>query len=120
MAEALGVRWDLQLVVDQGINSFSIHRDAANVVNCINRKSSFAAINLIAEDCRNLMNSLVNVVVMFISRTQNSDAHTMATLARIMGNRTWSRVVPHSTVFSVSADASVVLCISNSCVPACS
>ncbi|KAK2433170.1 FKBP-type peptidyl-prolyl cis-trans isomerase family protein [Trifolium repens] len=32
MAEALGVRWILQFVVDEGINSISIHCDAANVI----------------------------------------------------------------------------------------
>ncbi|GAU37237.1 hypothetical protein TSUD_375390 [Trifolium subterraneum] len=106
MAETLGVRWALQLVIDQGINSVSIHSDAANVVNCINRKSSFAAINLIAEDCRNLMTCLANVCVLFVSRTQNSDAHNLASLARIMGNRTWQGVSPHPSGFSVSADFS--------------
>ncbi|GAU21787.1 hypothetical protein TSUD_329120, partial [Trifolium subterraneum] len=109
MAEALGVRWALQLVVDQGINSVSIHSDAANVVNCINRKSSFAAINLIAEDCRNLMTCLANVCDLFVSRTQNSDAHNLASLARIMGNRTWQGVAPHPSGFSVSADFSTDL-----------
>jgi ribonuclease HI len=80
MAEAMGVQWALQLALDQGINSVSIHSDAANMVNCINRKSSFAAINLIAEDCRNLMNCLTSVCVVFVSRTQNYVAHNLASL----------------------------------------
>jgi hypothetical protein len=86
MAEALGVRWILQFVVDEGINSISIHCDAANVVNCINRKYSFAVINIIAY-CRNLMNSLVNVAVMFISRTQNSDY-----LSPIFSNYSYNKI----------------------------
>ncbi|MCI50950.1 hypothetical protein A2U01_0072194, partial [Trifolium medium] len=31
MAEAFGVRWALQLAIDQGINFVFIHYDAANV-----------------------------------------------------------------------------------------
>jgi hypothetical protein len=119
MAEAMGVQWALQLALDQGINSVSIHSDAANMVNCINRKSSFAAINLIAEDCRNLMNCLTSVCVVFVSRSQNYVAHNLASLARIMGNRTWLADVFQFSVSSGYAAVSAVPCNLNSCVPAC-
>lgn len=40
-AEALGVRWALQIAIEHGFNSVSTHSDAINVVNCINRRSKF-------------------------------------------------------------------------------
>jgi len=36
LAEALGVRWALQVAKEQRITSISIYSDAANVVSCIN------------------------------------------------------------------------------------
>ncbi|XP_045822165.1 uncharacterized protein LOC123915058 [Trifolium pratense] len=118
LAEALGVRWALQVATDQGVNSVSIYSDAANVVNCINKRSNFAAINLIAQDCRNLMAGLGNVSVMFISRTQNCDAHNLVSLAKVVGSRTWLGVAPLVSVYSVSAAVPAAGCNVFSCVPA--
>ncbi|MCI45148.1 isoflavone-7-O-methyltransferase, partial [Trifolium medium] len=36
MAEALGIRWAIQLARDQGLNSVSIFSNASTVVDCIN------------------------------------------------------------------------------------
>ncbi|CAJ2654058.1 unnamed protein product [Trifolium pratense] len=115
LAEALGVRWVLQVATDQGINSISIYSDATHVVNCINKRSNFAAINLIAQECRNLMAGLTNASVMFVSRTQNCDAHNLASLAKVVGSRTWVGVSPLVSDFSVST----AVCNFISCVPTC-
>ncbi|RHN71717.1 putative ribonuclease H-like domain, reverse transcriptase zinc-binding domain-containing protein [Medicago truncatula] len=96
LAEALGVRWAVQVAIEQGINSVAIHSDAANVVNCINGKASFATINMVAQDCSVLLSSLSNACILFISRDQNSDAHNLASLAKVVGNRTWLGAVPNS------------------------
>jgi ribonuclease HI len=77
MAEALGIRWALQAAIDQGLSSVSISSDAENVVHCITKRATFASIEIIAQDCRELMNNLVNVSVSFVRREQNSEAHNL-------------------------------------------
>lgn len=119
LAEALGVRWALQVVRDQGITSVIIHSDAAHVVNCINKKTSFAAINMICQDCSVLMTSLSNVCIQYVSRALNADAHNLASLAKDVGNRTWLGVAPTFSVCNANPNVSVDLCNHNSCVPAC-
>lgn len=115
LAEALGVRWAVQVVIEQGINSVAIHSDAANVVNCINRKSSFATINMVVQDYRELMSSLSNVCILFISRDQNFDAHSLASLAKVVGNRTWIGVLSNSSfsfsVMHISANCNRTSCL---------
>lgn len=115
LAEALGVRWAVQVVIEQGINYVAIHSDAANVVNCINRKSSFATINMVVQDCRELMSSLSNVSILFISRDQNFDAHSLASLAKVVGNRTWIGVLSNSSfsfsVMHISANCNRTSCL---------
>ncbi|XP_024626573.1 uncharacterized protein [Medicago truncatula] len=118
VAEALGVRWALQALTEHGINSVTIHSDAANVVNCINGKSSFASINMVAQDCRDLMSSLSDVCIMFISRGQNSDAHNLAALAKIVGTSTWLGAAPASSLFPVYVPQNSVSCNPLSCIPA--
>jgi ribonuclease HI len=117
-AEGLGVRWAIQVAIEQGFSSVTIHSDAANVVNCVNRKASLAAINFIAQDCRELMKSLLNVCVKFISRNQNCDAHNLATLAKNVGDRTWLGAVPNFSMFSVNVASIVASCINDGCVSA--
>jgi ribonuclease HI len=87
MAEVLGVRWAIQVVSEQGINFVSILSYAANVVNCVNKRSSFASINLIAQDCKDLLDRFDSASIMFVSRSQNGHAHNLASLAKIVGNR---------------------------------
>jgi ribonuclease HI len=118
LAEALGVRWALQVAIEQGISSVSIYSDAANVVNCINKRSNFATINLIAQDCRNLMDGMENVSVMFISRSQNLDAHNLASLAKVVCSKTWLGPAPLVFDVSVSTAMHAAVCNILSCVPA--
>lgn len=55
LAEALGVRWSLQLAKDHHMLKVIIASDVAVVVNCINSKSYVAAIDPIIQDCKMLM-----------------------------------------------------------------
>jgi ribonuclease HI len=117
MAEALGVRWAIHLVREQGLHSVSIYSDAANVVDCIYNKVKIAAIEIVAQDCRELLFSLTNVNVLFIRREQNVDAHNLASMARLVGNRTWVGAAPNVTVSSTYAVSSATNCIMIGCVP---
>ncbi|GAU33864.1 hypothetical protein TSUD_66510 [Trifolium subterraneum] len=115
MAEALGVRWAIQFVREQGLQSVCIFSDAANVVDCICNKVKFDAIEMVAQDCRELLSSLPNVSVVFVRRDQNIDAHNLASLARLVGNRTWVGAAPNASVMSnyaENSDTNVWLCSS--------
>ncbi|CAJ2671609.1 unnamed protein product [Trifolium pratense] len=81
MVEALGIRRAIQLARDLGLNYVSIFSDAATV-------AKIAAIDIVVQDCRALISSLLNVSVMFVRREQNGDAHNLASLAKVVGNRT--------------------------------
>jgi exonuclease III/ribonuclease HI len=117
LAEALGVRWAIQVALEQGITSISINLDALNVVNCLNNKSKFAAIELVVQDCKELMKGFSNVVVQFVSRELNVEAHTLASLARNVGSKSWLGLVPPDLFHSVNAVPMAVNCIPNDCVP---
>ncbi|GAU38301.1 hypothetical protein TSUD_157860 [Trifolium subterraneum] len=112
VAEALGVRWALQLSLDQHLDNFIILSDAANVVNCIAKRISLASIDLIAQDCRDLLCNFSNVSIKFVGRALNIDAHNVASLAKCVGSRTWVGSAP--TVSNFSSD---VLSF-NGCFPA--
>jgi hypothetical protein len=56
-----------------------------NVVNCITKRGTFASIDIIAQDCRELMSGLTNVSVLFVRR----EAHNLASLAKYVANRSW-------------------------------
>jgi hypothetical protein len=68
LAEALGVRWALQTAIAQHLDHFIILSDAANVVNCIAKRTHLASIELVAQDCRELLCNFSNVSIKFISR----------------------------------------------------
>lgn len=104
-AEALGIRWALRVASEHGFNSVSIHFDVINVVNCINRRSKFVAIELIAQYCRELM-------------SMGRFAHNLASLAKVVGDGLWVGSVPSNSMFSVSAAANADPCNQDSCVPA--
>jgi len=70
LAEVLGVRWAIHVVIEQGISSVSINSDAANVVNCLNNKSKFAAIEIVLYDCKELMSGMSNFLIQFVRREQ--------------------------------------------------
>jgi uncharacterized protein YlxP (DUF503 family) len=76
----------------------TIFSDAANVVDCISNKVKIAVIEMVAQDCRELLSSMPTVSVLFVSRDQNVDAHTLTSLARLVENRTWVGTAPNASV----------------------
>jgi ribonuclease HI len=94
LAEALGLRWAIQIAISQGIQSVSIVCDALGVVNCVNGKCTVAVINHVIQDCRNLLKSIPFVMVSHVSRELNREAHVLASMAKSVGCRSWLGNVP--------------------------
>lgn len=64
LAEALGIRWCLQLAIDQQLQNVVIFSDALVVVNCIKGRTCVAAIEHIVQDCISLMINFKDVIVL--------------------------------------------------------
>jgi hypothetical protein len=106
------VRWALQTAIAQHLDHFIILSDAANVVNCIAKRTHLASIELVAQDCRELLCNFSNVSIKFISRVLNVDAHNVASLAKYVGSRSWLGNAPPVSNFS-STVTPVYGCVSS-------
>jgi hypothetical protein len=69
-------------------------------------------LELIAQDCRELLCNFSNVSIKFISRVLNVDAHNVTSLAKFVGSRSWLGIAPLVSNFS-SIITSVHGCVSN-------
>jgi ribonuclease HI len=99
LAEALGLRWAIQTAISQGIHSISFSCDALGVVNCVRGKSKVAAIDSVIHDCRTLLDSIPSVMVNYVSRELNKEAHVLASMAKSLGSRTWLGIVPSNLAY---------------------
>jgi hypothetical protein len=75
LAEALGVRWCLQMAKKANILEATICCDAKMVINCINSTGFVATLDHIIQDCKTLMVEMSKVNVLFVNRSLNSAAH---------------------------------------------
>jgi hypothetical protein len=94
MAEALGVRWCLQLARNQGMQSVQIQTDALVVAECILGKRTNASLEPIIVDCIELLNSFNVAAVCYIGRQNNIEAHKLVGIAKHVGSKTWMGHVP--------------------------
>jgi hypothetical protein len=83
--------------------------------DCIIRRATFASIEIIAHDSRELMNNLVNVSVSFVRRERNSEVHNLVSLAKFV-SMSWLGVAPSVSSFTGLAAVPAVMCNQNSCV----
>jgi len=106
------------VALDQGFTFVSTNSDALNVVNCLNNKSKFAAIEIVVQDCNELMKGMYNVVGQFVRKEHNAEADNLASLARIVGCRSWLGIASLALFHSFNADSMADNCILNGFVPA--
>lgn len=59
VAEAFAIRWDLSIAKDFKLQNILLFSDAINVVDCINKLSVVATIELYVVDCMTLVKQLV-------------------------------------------------------------
>lgn len=89
LAEAMGVRWALQYATAQGIQSVEVISDALGVVNCVNKNSVVLSIEPVVYDCWKLLEKIPFVTVKHVNKELNSEAHNLASLAKIVGTKFW-------------------------------
>lgn len=78
VAEALGLRWGLQTIMDLNLSHILVELDASHVVDCFNGELSLTSINPFILDCKDLLINLVDVSVSLINRNCNETAHRLA------------------------------------------
>jgi hypothetical protein len=109
LAEALGLRCAIQTAISQGVHSISFSSDALGVVNCVSGKSKVAAIDSVIHDCRTLLDSIPSLMVNYVSRELNKEAHVLAPMDKSLGSRTWLGFVPLNLAFSPAVTVPVSL-----------
>jgi hypothetical protein len=90
------LHWAIQTAINQGIQSISFACDALGVVNCVNCKSTMAALDPIIQDCRKLLKTIV--IVNRVSRELNREAHVLASMAKSVCSRSWLGNAPSNLV----------------------
>lgn len=93
-AEILAIRWSLQLAKSMKIEKFIIQYDALVLVDCINGSNFIVALDPIVSDCKLLLGSFSDSILMYINCDRNVDAHQMVEIGKSLGSRTWIRHIP--------------------------
>ncbi|XP_058734240.1 uncharacterized protein LOC131605971 [Vicia villosa] len=93
-AEALGIRWGLQLADDLKLDKVVLQSDALGVVDYVNGVISVPDLDPIVMDCRSLRSFLISSTVMFIGRDVNTDAHSLVGIGKSVDSRTWLGAIP--------------------------
>lgn len=70
-----------------------------NVIYCLNDVQFSSTLEPIVLDSRMLINSFKEVIVTWISRNLNVDAHNLVGIGRMVGSRTWLGCIPLLGIF---------------------
>ncbi|KAK2448274.1 hypothetical protein QL285_007558 [Trifolium repens] len=82
VAEALGLRWGLQTIMDPNLSHVLVELDVSQVVDYFNGELSLANIDSFIIDCKELLINLVDIYVSLIKRNCNEEAHQLAQVAK--------------------------------------
>ncbi|XP_058783870.1 uncharacterized protein LOC131658613 [Vicia villosa] len=93
-AEALGIRWGMQLAKVFKLDDVVFQSDALGVVDCVNGVCSMPDLDPIVSECILLRNNFKSSTVMFVGRESNTDAHSLVGIGKLVGSRTWLGVIP--------------------------
>lgn len=93
-AEALAIRWCLQIAAELKLDKILVQSDALNVVDCLNGVISSAILDPLILDCKHILSSFKQFAVMFISRNLNVDVHYMVGVGNVVGSNKWMGIIP--------------------------
>lgn len=94
IAELMGILWAMQLTLEHNLDNIVFQSNALTMVDCINDVSFSAALDLLMNDCWQLLKGFKNVVVVFFSRSFNIDAHHIVQVDNRFGSNSWTGVIP--------------------------
>ncbi|XP_058739812.1 uncharacterized protein LOC131611980 [Vicia villosa] len=93
-AEAMAIRWGLQVARDLKLQKIVVQSDALVVVDCVNKMDFSVVLEPIVLDCSEIKLYFDVVTVMYVSRNFNTDAHHMVSIGKTAGCRTWLGFIP--------------------------
>lgn len=73
----------------------------------INSLYSNVALNLVACECRSLLDTFKEAFIMYLNRLFNMDPHNLISLGKLFGSRTWLEGPPKCGSISISSAAFV-------------
>ncbi|XP_058759858.1 uncharacterized protein LOC131633155 [Vicia villosa] len=105
IAELMSITWAIQIALEHKLDNIIFQSDALSVVDCINGTSYSANLELLVNDCKELLRNFQNAVVVYLNRNCNRDAHHMVHVGFNVGSKCWAGVIPPLEVDSVSLDS---------------
>ncbi|KAK7269519.1 hypothetical protein RIF29_22250 [Crotalaria pallida] len=106
LAEALAMRWGLDLALKQGCSNIAIQSDSLLLCSAIHGLYSSVLIRVILEDINSMLDCLNNYTVRHVPRTLNMPAHKLASSANIYTNALWWQSGLPNVIQAVLADIS--------------
>ncbi|XP_057432744.1 uncharacterized protein LOC130725541 [Lotus japonicus] len=105
LAEAMAMRWSLQLAIDLGFRRISLETDCLQLFNHWHAKEDGRSyLSSIINDCRLLSHAFDLVSVMFVRRTGNTVADFLAKNSEAYTDTVWVEEVPLAAAPLIDAD----------------
>lgn len=93
-AEALAIRWEIQVVVKLKLKRILVHSDAFILVDRVNMIKTYAILEPITLDCTMLLKNFAEASVLFVGRKLNAEAHHLIEIDNVICYKTWLRFIP--------------------------
>jgi hypothetical protein len=92
LAETLGLRWGMQVVLNRHFSNIVLDLDANVFVNCFNGILAIASSEPFIKACLELavFVSIDGCSIVFVNRLCNSAAHELAQATKTLGSRSWT------------------------------
>jgi ribonuclease HI len=104
VAEALGLRWCLNWILEQKLQDVVVELDSEIVVKCASGSLCNTDIDMIIVDCLDLLGRLTNVRIVAVKRCKNRAAHGLVGMARNVGSMLWWGNVPEPVASIICND----------------
>jgi hypothetical protein len=104
VAEALGLRWCLNWILEQKLQDVVVELDSETVVKCASGSLCNTDIDMIIVDCLDLLGRLTNVSIVAVKRCKNGAAHGLVGMARNVGSMLWWGNVPEPVASIICND----------------
>lgn len=105
VAEALALRWGLELALNVEIERVQVELDAQVVIRAMNSPSCSSSLEHIIQDCKALAREFQAVDFHYVNRTANNVAHTLAAMADRFPTSLWWTDLPLPVDEALSVDS---------------
>ncbi|KAF7100170.1 hypothetical protein CFC21_101709 [Triticum aestivum] len=108
-AEAIAVRFGLNLANTVGCSKIEVNSDSVEVVNALSQGYSSSVASSIIDDCYFMSLGFSHVIYDHCNRERNRVAHELAKLARFSSPRVWMDNAPDEVIPLLVNDATLLM-----------